>query len=116
MSLLALALLLTASAPASLPEAPPGLAFGQIRMQVFQHRAHELHCPSGDLDRELEQIVRRLQDRYGKKAFPAHKVPAGGPGDCFVVLSVYRVNLADFRKVAEAALKAPASSAQPPAE
>jgi hypothetical protein len=115
MSVLALALLLAAPTPAP-PDPVPGLAFGHIRIQVFQHRAHELHCASGELDREFEQITHRLRERYGKKAFPEHKVPAGGPGECFVAVSLYRVNLADFRKLAETALKAPAPAAPAPAE
>jgi len=106
MSLLALVALL--AAPTAAPEAPPGLAFGHIRMQVFQHRAHELHCPSAELDAQFAAVTRRLRDRYGKKAFPDHKVPSGGAGECWSVLSVYRVNLADFRKLAEAALIPPA--------
>jgi hypothetical protein len=112
MSLVALAALVAAPTP---PAAPPSLSFGLIRMDVFQHRAHELHCASGELDRDLEQIVHRLRERYGKAAFPTHKVPPGGPGQCGAVLSVYSGNLADFRRYAEAAL-ATAAPAPKPAE
>jgi hypothetical protein len=109
MSLL-LALALAGSQIAAPPEPPPGLLFGFFRMVVFRDRAKELHCASGELDREFEGIRRQLARRYGKKAFTPPEHPPGGPGDCGVVLSVYRVNLADFRRDAEAALRAPAPS------
>jgi len=106
---LSLALLLVAAAPP--PEVPPGLQFGYIRMAVFQQRAKELHCGAGQLDGEFAAIRKKLVARYGKKAFGKPKIPNGGPGDCFSALSVYRVNLADFRKQAEAALAAAPAAA-----
>jgi hypothetical protein len=90
-----------------MPEPPPGLLFGYYRMFAFQQRAKELGCPAGALDGELEAIRKRLMHRYGKKPFSPPKPPPGPPGDCYSVLMVYRVNLADFRKQAEAALAAP---------
>ena len=108
--MLAIAML---GSPAALPPPPPGLLFGYYRMFAFQQRARELHCGAGDLDRELQAIRRRLIARYGKKPFSPAKPPPGGPGDCGTALSVYRVNLADFRREAAAALDAPASG--PPA-
>lgn len=97
------------------PRPPVDLLFGYYRMVVFQQRARELHCRAGDLDRALEQIRRRLNKRYGKKAFSPREHPPGGPGDCGVILSVYRVNLAGFRRDAEAVLSAPAPAPAAPA-
>jgi hypothetical protein len=105
----ALALALSA-APVAAQEPPPGLMFGFFRMVVFRDRARELGCGAGDLDAEFEAIRKRLAKRYGKKAFAPPKHPSGGPGDCFVAVSVYRVNLGDFRRQAEAALATPAPS------
>jgi hypothetical protein len=101
---LALAML---AGPAALPPPPPGLQFGFFRMVAFRDRAKELRCPAGQLDQEFESLRKRLAKKYGKKAFANPKHPPSGPGDCFVVLSVYRVNLADFRREAEKALAAP---------
>jgi hypothetical protein len=112
MSLALAILMLAGRAPP--PEPPPGLLFGYYRMVVFQQRARELHCGAGDLDRALEDIRSRLNKRFGKKAFSPPRHPSAGPGDCGVILSVYRVNLADFRRQAEAALNAPAAPATAP--
>jgi hypothetical protein len=106
MSILVAAALLAAPV-APPPTPPPGLLFGYFRMTVFQQRAKALRCGAGELDRDFDAIVKRLADRYGRNVFTAPRHPSGGPGDCSVILSVYRVNLADFRKQAEAALQAP---------
>jgi hypothetical protein len=110
--LLAAAMLGSQSAP---PRPPVDLLFSYYRMVVFQQRARELHCQAGDLDRALEQVRRRLNKRYGKNAFSPREHPPGGPGDCDVILTVYRVNLAGFRRDAEAALSAPAPGPAAPA-
>jgi hypothetical protein len=104
---LALALL---AAPVAAPAPPPGLMFGFFRMVVFRDRARELGCGARDLDAGFEAIRKRLAKRYGKKAFSPPKHPSGGPGDCGAMVSVYRVNLADFRRQADAALATPAPS------
>jgi hypothetical protein len=104
-ALLPISLLLGGAAP---EPPPPGLQFGFHRMVVFQQRARELGCAAGHLDGEFEAIRKRLVRRFGKKAFAKPKIPPGGPGECFVALSIYRVNLADFVKEAEAALQSPA--------
>jgi hypothetical protein len=98
------------------PPPPPGLLFGFFRMAAFRQRAKELHCAAGDLDGQLEAIRGRLVRRYGKKAFAYPKIPSSGPGECYVAVSVYRVNLADFVREADAALNAPAPRASNAAE
>ena len=106
--------LLAAFMLASQPAAPPPplpLLFNYYRMAFFQERARELHCAAGDLDRALEKIRRRLNRRYGKDAFSPKTHPPGGPGDCGVILMVYRRNLEEFRMQADAALDAPAPAA-----
>ena len=105
--MLAIAML---ASPAASSEPPPGLLFGYYRIFAFQQRAKELGCAAGDLDREFQEIRRELIRRYGKKPFSPAKPPPGGPGDCHVAVSVYRVNLADFRREAAAALGAPAAA------
>jgi hypothetical protein len=105
-----LAAFMLASQPAApLPEHV--LRFHYYRMVVFQQRARELHCGAADLDRALEKIRRRLNKRYGKNAFTAMDHSPGGPGDCGVILMVYRRNLEEFRMQADAALNAPAPAA-----
>ena len=84
---------------------PPGLQFGFFRMAAFRQRVQESNCPA-DLD-ALEVLRRRLAARFGKQAFAWPKVPKTPGGDCSVVSNVYSVNLADFRKEAEAALAGP---------
>lgn len=101
---LALALALLAAPAALPPPPPPGLVFGFYRLVVFQKRAKQLRCGANELDHEFEVIRKKLVQRYGKKAFAPPEVPTGGFGDCGAAISVYRVNLADFRKEAEAAL------------
>ena len=102
-----LAALMLASQPAPpLPEHI--LRFHYYRMVVFQQRARELNCGAGGLDRELEKIRRRLNKRYGKDAFTPKEHEHGGPGDCAIILNVYRHNLEEFRLRADAALNAPA--------
>ncbi|HEX8580268.1 MAG TPA: hypothetical protein VF655_11840 [Allosphingosinicella sp.] len=113
---LPLALLLIAAAPPAAAPPPPGLQFGYFRMLAFQQRARELHCGAGDLDSQFAAIRKKLVARYGKAVFGTPKMPKGGPGDCSVALSVYRVNLADFRKEADAALAAAPSAAAPSKE
>jgi hypothetical protein len=108
-----LAMMMMLASQAATPPPPPGLVFGFHRMVVFQQRARELGCAAGHLDGEFEATRKRLIRRYGKKAFAKPKIPHGGPGDCFVAVSVYRVNLADFRKEAEAALSGQAPVAPP---
>ena len=95
-------------AQASPTAAPPGLQFGFFRMAAFRQRAKDLACERGALDAELDSLHERLAKVYGKQAFAWPKVPKSGPGDCRMVESVYRVNLADFRREAEAALAVPA--------
>jgi hypothetical protein len=102
LSTFALMLLQVAPAP------PPGLQFGFYRMAAFQQRAKELRCNRGALDAEFEMLRKRLAERYGKQAFKLPKIPNSGPGDCGSAESVYRVNLADFRKEVEAVLSSPA--------
>lgn len=97
------ALLLGASASALTP--PPGLQFGFYRMAAFRQRVIESGC-SADLD-TLEDLRRRLAERFGKRAFTWPNVPTSAPGDCSAVSSVYTVNLADFRKEAAVALAIP---------
>jgi len=92
---------------------PPGLLFGFYRMVAFEQRAKELGCGAHDLDREFEAIRRQLARRYGKKPFSRPKIPPGGVGDCYSAVSVYRVNLADFRRDAAAALAAAPGAAAP---
>jgi hypothetical protein len=102
--------LLAAFMLASQPSAPMPehiLRFHYYRLVVFQQRARDLHCEASDLDRTLEQIRRRLNERYGKDAFKPWDTQPGGPGDCRSILSVYRLNLEGFRRDAEAALNAP---------
>lgn len=99
--------LLALSLQAAAPAPPPGLVFGYYRMLAFRSRARSSGCGTGDLDGELNATVKALGKRYGKKAFEAPKVPASPPGDCGVIRDVYRVNLADFRRDAAAALAAP---------
>jgi hypothetical protein len=111
--LLAVALL---GGQAAMPPPPPGLLFGFYRMAAFQQRARELRCGAGDLDRQFETIRRQLVRRYGKKPFSVPKMPSGGPGDCGSAMVVYRVNLADFRREAEAALRGPPPGVSTPAE
>ena len=86
---------------------PPGLQFGFFRMAAFRQRVIESNC-GGDLD-ALEALRKRLAKRFGKQAFAWPKVPAGPPGDCRMVSGVFDVNLADFRREAEAALGPPTS-------
>jgi hypothetical protein len=100
----ALAALLAQAATA---EAPPGLQFGFFRMAAFRQRARDLGCSSGTLDDELDTLRKRLAARYGKQAFAWPKTAKSGPGECQVTMSVYQVNLADFRREAEAALAQP---------
>lgn len=97
----ALAMLL---AQATTAEPPPGLQFGFFRMAAFRQRARDLGCGSGTFDDELESLRKRLAKRYGKQAFAWPKIPNSGPGECQVAMSVYQVNLADFRREADAAL------------
>lgn len=99
-----MALLLAQASPTA---APPGLQFGFFRMAAFRQRAKDSGCERGALDAELDGLRERLFKVYGK-AFAWPKVPKSGPGDCRMVESVYRVNLADFRREAEAALAVPA--------
>ncbi|HEY0412693.1 MAG TPA: hypothetical protein VGD66_06100 [Allosphingosinicella sp.] len=106
----AIALAALLAAPTTMPPPPPGLQFGFFRMVAFRQRAKELGCGAGDLDAEFEAIRKKLAKRYGKKPFSMPKVPYSGPGECAVVVPVYHVNLADFRRQAEAALAAPAPS------
>ena len=105
-----LALMLAMQAPAA-PVPPPGLVFGFYRMLAFEQRARVSGCDVGDLNSELTAIRKRLAARYGKKPFSPPEQPGGAPGDCGTVTNVYRVNMADFRKDAAAALAAPTAPA-----
>jgi hypothetical protein len=111
---MSLALAAAMLAGQAMPEPPPGLLFGYYRMFAFQQRAKELHCPAGNLDSELEALRKQLIRRYGKKPFSPLKPPSGGPGDCYVMLSVYRANLPGFRKQVEADLAAPVPGVSTP--
>ncbi|HMJ93866.1 MAG TPA: hypothetical protein VK472_07180 [Allosphingosinicella sp.] len=109
MSLVLAAFMLASQPAAPMPEHV--LRFHYYRVVAFQARARELHCEAGDLDRELEQVRRRLNRRYGKDAFKPFAPEPGGPGDCLILLRGYRSNLDGFRKDAEAALNAPSPAA-----
>ena len=109
MSALIAAFMLAGQPAAALPEHI--LRFHYYRMVVFQQRARELHCGAADLDRELEIIRRRLNKRFGKNAFTPTEHQPGGPGDCYIILNVYRHNLEEFRMRADATLNAPAPAA-----
>ena len=109
---IASALMVMAVPQTSAAELPPGLQFGFWRMAAFRARARELHCGAGDLDRTFEDLRRQLVARFGEDAFKVPEVPKGGPGECSVALSVYRVNLDDWRREVAAAL-AQAGSAEP---
>jgi hypothetical protein len=100
-------------AGASQAPPPPGLLIGFYRMLAFQQRARELNCGAGDLDDQLAELRRQLIDRYGKKTFsPPKQPPTGLPGTCLSAITVYRVNLVDFRKEVAAALATPISAVQ----
>ena len=74
-------------------------------MAAFKSRAKQLGCGAGALDGELEAIRKQLAKRYGKEAFAWPKTPpSAGQGDCYVALMVYRTNLGDFKREADAAL------------
>ena len=100
-----IAALLLAASPAA---PPPGLQFAFFRMAAFRQRVIESNC-GADLD-TLDGLRKRLAQRFGKQAFAWPKVPSTPPGDCRMVSSVFDVNLADFRRDAEAALAAPAAT------
>ncbi|QAY78429.1 hypothetical protein [Sphingosinicella sp. BN140058] len=108
MSLVLAALLASADVPAPAP--PPGLLFAFYRMVAFQGYARALGCGAADLDRDFDALRARLIKRYGKKPFSPPKPPTEAEGSCQTALSVYRINLADFREEAEAALAAPVPS------
>ncbi len=91
---------------------PPGLLFGYYRMLAFEKRSQASRCGTGDLDRELDGLRDRLAARYGKTPFSPPAQPVM-PGECSTIVTVYRVNLADFRKEAEAALASPTNAAPP---
>jgi hypothetical protein len=111
-----IAVALLASQPA-VQTPPPGLLFGFYRIAAFRHRAKELRCGAAALDGQFEEIRKKLAGRYGKKAFSLPKMPRGGPpGDCQIELSVYSLNLGEFRKEAEAALSASAPGTAPRTE
>lgn len=97
-----------ALAEATAPVAPPpALQFSFWRMAAFKSRAKQLGCGAGALDGELEAIRKQLAKRYGKEAFAWPKTPSSanqGEGDCYVALMVYRTNLGDFKREADAAL------------
>ena len=94
--------------PAADPALPPApVLFGYYRMKSFRDRSDDLHCDGPDkrqADAEFDTIRKRLIDRYGKKAFSPPRGAPSGPGDCRVVMLVYRTNLDDYRTVVNAAL------------
>ena len=106
-------LVLATQPMAPVPETPPpGLLFGFYRIHAFASRADELGCGGPDrnaLDREFAALRKKLIARYGEKPFSPPKPPRAGPGDCSAVLMVYRVNLGEYRKAAEAELAKPAA-------
>jgi hypothetical protein len=114
MSLIASALLLVAAqaapnAQADAAPAPPGdLLFGFYRLKSFHDRGEDLHCGGPDkqaADAEFDAIRKRLIDQYGKKPFsPPRAPPWAAPGDCRIVVQVYRTNLAHYRRLFATAL------------
>jgi hypothetical protein len=98
-------LVMAASQAPAIDPPPPGLQFGFGRMAVFRAWAHELRCGATDLDRTFDDLRGQLVARFGEAAFKIPEVPkGGGPGDCRDALSLYRVNMEDWRREVAAAL------------
>lgn len=108
MSLVLAALLASAAVPA--PPPPPGLLFNFYRVVASQRYARALGCGAADLDRDCDALRSRLFKRRGKMCFWPPKSPAEAEGSCQTAMSVYRVDRADFRAEADAALAAPIPS------
>jgi hypothetical protein len=107
MSLVVIALALATSAAPADAAPPPGLLFGFYRMIAFRDMANSLGCQGGEkaqADAEFVAIRKRLIARYGKRPFSPPRQRVAPRGDCFTAISVYRVNLADYRREVDAAL------------
>jgi hypothetical protein len=110
----AILIALTLSQAAPVAAAPPGILFGFYRVFAFKTRADQecrgwLDKPA--LDQAYDELRRKLIARWGEKPFSPKKPPRAGAGDCQVIMNVYRVNFAEYRKAAEAALASQSAEA-----
>ena len=110
LALLALALTTGQTGPTAQDVATPprgDILFGFYRVKAFRERSDDLRCGGNDkraADAEMDSIRHRLIERYGKAAFSPPRGQPSGPGDCRVVMTVYRTNLNDYRKLVDVTL------------